>query len=202
VYLGSNSVVPDARAAWAQGARALLATEQARAQASSTPRQADLSCGGGSLGAQLCARTRSSLSVSPATYGGCTVMAVCGAEPCRGTAQDRGRGQQRCQLLSARSVALRGRGDARTKTLSRSSCLQSFARSCRTLMLCAPDVSCKCRRCDAARKRLGAWHVRACGWGIQDHDECGSSVWLGAVGSERTSGSRCVYMRCCARLEA
>jgi hypothetical protein len=33
VYLGSNSVVPDARAAWAQGARALLATEQARARA-------------------------------------------------------------------------------------------------------------------------------------------------------------------------
>lgn len=30
VYLGSNSVVPDARTAWAKGARALLATEQAR----------------------------------------------------------------------------------------------------------------------------------------------------------------------------
>ena len=28
VYLGSNSVVPDARGIWAQGARALLATEQ------------------------------------------------------------------------------------------------------------------------------------------------------------------------------
>lgn len=28
VYLGSNSVVPQARSAWAQGARALLATEQ------------------------------------------------------------------------------------------------------------------------------------------------------------------------------
>ena len=30
VYLGSNSVVPDARSIWAQGARALLDTEQVR----------------------------------------------------------------------------------------------------------------------------------------------------------------------------
>ncbi len=49
-------------------------------------------------------------------------------------------------------------GDARTETLSRSSCLQSFARSCRTLMLCGPDMPCNCRRCDAARDGLGAWH--------------------------------------------
>ena len=139
---------------------------------------------GVAFGAQLCGRTHNSLSAAlsrPYVVGALQWRCVERSPARYSTGQGKGE-HQRCHLLSPRSVAPRCRGDARTKPLSCSSCSQSFARSCRTRMLCTPDVSCKRRRCDAARDKLGAWHVclepvagafriktnvvRACGWGL------------------------------------